>query len=180
MADAVETVAANGSLTGVKKGKEGFARFKFPANHMGIAAFTGTEMEAYVQDWSLDGAFSYSDVTPMGEVDKVNVLDDVESSGSANFNFRTGSAPLLGFVSTFSKVIDHGVLPANDVEIAATPEVEISVQLFVDAKHYWDGVIQLQSVNAKGSVGSTTTFGVNWKFVGKPTYHRLPTAVVRA
>jgi len=177
---AVETVAANGSLTGVKKGKEGFARFKFPSNHMGLAAFDGSAMRAYIQDWSIDSSFKYLDVTPMGEDDPVEVPDGVEVSGSANMNFRTGSAPLLGFVNTFSNVIDKGELPANDVEVAANPEAEITVELFVDDKHYWQGQIHLQSANSKGSAGSTTTFGVSWKFVGKPTYIRLPAALVEA
>jgi len=177
---AIETVAENGSLTGVKKGKEGFARFTFPANHMGLAAFTGQPMRAYIQDWSIDSSFKYLDVTPMGVDDPVEIPDGVEVSGSANFNFRVGSAPLLGFVNAFSDVIDKGVLPAEDVVVAANPEVAISVQLFVDTQHYWEGAIHLQSANSKGSVGSTTTFGVAWKFVGKPSYVRLPAPLVEA
>lgn len=174
---AIENVGANGALAGVKKGKEGFARFTFPANHMGLAAFTGQPMRAYIQDWSIDAAFNYGDVTPMGEADKVEQFDTVEVSGSANLNFRTGSAPLLGFVSTFSNVIDKGTAPAEDVTVVATPEVAISVQLFVDKKHYWEGSINLKSVNSKGSAGNTTTFGVNWTFDGRPNYVRLPAEV---
>lgn len=174
---AVETVAANGSLTGVKKGKEGLARFIFPANFMGLAAFTGQPMRAYIQDWSLDATLNYQDGTPLGEEDKVEVYDTKESSGSANFNFRTGSAPLLGFINVFSDVIDKGVAPAEDVVVASNPEAAISVQLFVDKKHYWEGAIQIQSANTKGASGSLTTFGVNWKF-SSLRYVRLPEALV--
>lgn len=174
----VETVAANGSLAGVKKGKEGFARFKFPANHMGLSAFTGTPMRAYIQDWNIDAAINYDDDTPMGEIDKVYVFKDKEVSGSSNFNFRIGSAPLLAFNNVFANIIDKGVAPENDVVVDANPEVAISVQLFVDKKHYWEGSIQIQSATMKGSVGGTTTYGVNWKFVGTPDYVRLPADIV--
>jgi hypothetical protein len=56
-------------------------------------------------------------------------------------------------------VIDKGVAPAEDVVVNANPEVVISVQLFVDKKHYWEGNIKIQSANTKGSAGGTTTFG---------------------
>jgi hypothetical protein len=178
---ALETVAANGSLTGVKKGKEGFARFKFPSGILGLAAvFTGEYQKAYIQDWSIDASLSYDDDTPMGEENKVLVFKEKEVSGSANFNFRVGSAPLLAFNNVFADVIDKAAAPANDVTTPANPEVEISVQLFIDSKHYYEGAIKIQSIGSKGSAGGSTTYSVSWKFDGAVSYVRLPSALVEA
>jgi hypothetical protein len=71
---AVETVAANGALTGVKKGKR-ICQVYVPDKFHGAACIHRPPMRAYIQDWSLDASLNYQDVTPMGVEDKVEIFD---------------------------------------------------------------------------------------------------------
>jgi hypothetical protein len=176
---AIETVGANGQ--NIKRGKEGFVRFGFPANHLGNPAFTGELLRAYVQDWNLQNQFKNVDATPLGYGDgEWYIPDGVSQNGSCKFNFRVDSLALLGFISTYASIIDHGATPAEDVVSAPDSSIAITMQCFVDKKHYWELSIVLESISTGAAVGQTVSYDVSFKVNGGLQWHRLPEDLVEA
>jgi hypothetical protein len=174
----IETIGPNGQ--NIKRGKEGFVRFAFPANHLGNTAFTGLPLRAYVQDWNLQNQFKNVDATPLGYDGEWHIPDGTAQNGSCKFNFRTDSLALLGFTSTFAAIIDHGATPAEDVRTEADASIEIKMQAFVDKKHYWEFIIVLESVSTGSTVGQTVSYDVSFKINGGLEWHRLPDDLVEA
>ena len=175
---ALETVGANG--TKVKKGKDGFVRFGFPSNLMGNAAFTGSPLRAYVQDWTLSPSMKNLDITPLGYDGEMQVPDGVSYSGSAKFNFRTDSAALLGFTHVFADILDHGATEPANVLTPFDQETVITGQFFVDKRHYFEATLTLEGASIGGSVGQITSYSVNFKVNGRLTYHRLQADIVES
>jgi hypothetical protein len=100
----------------------------------------------------------------MGVDDPVEVPDGIEVSGSANMNFRTGSAPCW-VSSNFLSTSSTGRTPGERRGSGGESEVEITVELFVDAKHYWQGQIHIQSATLR-ALPKHTTFaspGSSWQ-----------------
>lgn len=159
---------ANGG-TQIIKGKTGTLELKVG---------TGAWKKAYIQDWALQNQFDNKDVTPMGYEGEWKIPDNVKSSGSSKFIFRSDSEVNAIFVGLFADVITKETEGGSPTAVlVADPTIQIRLKLKKTPRIWYEVDITVESINDNLSVGNTNSFDVSWSVKGKPQYVKLTGAV---
>lgn len=139
---------------------------------------TGTWKKSYIQDWALQNQFDNKDVTPMGFEGEWKIPDNVKSSGSSKFIFRSDSEVLALFVSMYADVIEkasEGAAPTTVTPADST--LQLRLKLKKTARVWYEVDITVDSINDSLSVGNTNAFDVSWSVKGKPQYVKITGAL---